>query len=145
MGRTILFPADLPPILMVPPQEHCQGERSSPQFQTQNSLWCATRPLAASFSWLVQSNRRAPSPKSPPACRGFCSVGNDNRNLREALQKMSLWFPCSSDLVATRGRDMPWQHNGTLNTGIYNPHWMQMAKEPLCPGFQRCCWHTLKH
>lgn len=81
---------------MVPPPEHCQGERSSPQFQIGNSPWCATRPLAASFSWLVQSNSPAPSPKCPPVCRGFCWVGIENRNLRETIQKMSLWFPCSS-------------------------------------------------
>lgn len=98
---------------MVPPQEHCHGERSSPQFQTQNSLWCATRPLAASFLWLVQCNSPAPSPKCPPACRSFCWVGNENRNLWETLQNEPVVPLLFSHVVGTRGRDIPWQHNDT--------------------------------
>lgn len=116
-GRTISFPADFPPILMVPPQEHCQGKRRSPQFQTRNSPWCATKPLAASSPWLVQSNSPAPSPKSHlPA---GASVELEMRRERETLQKMTLWFPWC--IVGTRGRDIPQQHNDTLKTGIYKP------------------------
>lgn len=97
MGRTILFPADLPPILMVPPQEHCQGERSSPQFQTQNSLWCASRPLAASSHGWCNQTDELPVPKAHlPA---GASVQLEMRT--ETLEKHFKRWACGSPALQT--------------------------------------------